>query len=73
MAFTFPVFTPDFCHTLLEELENYENTDLPKGRPNTMNRGGVREGAEEEGGREQRRREEESRGEGGREQGMKKK
>jgi hypothetical protein len=25
----------------VEELDNFEKSDLPKGRPNTMNRGGV--------------------------------
>ncbi|KAM4808619.1 2-oxoglutarate and iron-dependent oxygenase domain-containing protein 2 [Rhinophrynus dorsalis] len=36
-----PVFAPDFCRDLLEELENFERSDLPKGRPNTMNNYGV--------------------------------
>ncbi len=41
-TYSFPVFTPNFCGTLVEELKHFELTDLPKGRPNTMNRGGVR-------------------------------
>ncbi|XP_060049194.1 2-oxoglutarate and iron-dependent oxygenase domain-containing protein 2 isoform X3 [Erinaceus europaeus] len=36
-----PVFTVPFCQALLEELENFERSDLPKGRPNTMNNYGV--------------------------------
>lgn len=40
-VFSLPVFTPDFCEKLMEELENFEASDLPKGRPNTMNKGGV--------------------------------
>ncbi len=36
-----PVFTKAFCAQLMEELEHFEKTTLPKGRPNTMNRGGV--------------------------------
>ncbi|XP_030915385.1 2-oxoglutarate and iron-dependent oxygenase domain-containing protein 2, partial [Geospiza fortis] len=36
-----PVFTEQFCQALLEELENFEQSDMPKGRPNTMNNYGV--------------------------------
>ncbi|CAH2295790.1 2-oxoglutarate and iron-dependent oxygenase domain-containing 2 isoform X1 [Pelobates cultripes] len=36
-----PVFVPEFCRDLVEELENFERSDLPKGRPNTMNNHGV--------------------------------
>ncbi|KAM5312867.1 2-oxoglutarate and iron-dependent oxygenase domain-containing protein 2 isoform 1-T1 [Glossophaga mutica] len=36
-----PVFTAPFCQALLEELEHFEQSDLPKGRPNTMNNYGV--------------------------------
>ncbi|VCX13071.1 unnamed protein product [Gulo gulo] len=36
-----PVFTAAFCHALLEELEHFEQSDMPKGRPNTMNNYGV--------------------------------
>ncbi|XP_006865438.1 PREDICTED: 2-oxoglutarate and iron-dependent oxygenase domain-containing protein 2 [Chrysochloris asiatica] len=36
-----PVFTAAFCQTLLAELEHFEQSDLPKGRPNTMNNHGV--------------------------------
>lgn len=38
-----PVFTAAFCQALLEELEHFEQSDMPKGRPNTMNNYGVRE------------------------------
>lgn len=36
-----PVFSAKFCQTLLEELEHFEQSDMPKGRPNTMNNHGV--------------------------------
>ncbi|NWX38549.1 OGFD2 protein, partial [Notiomystis cincta] len=36
-----PVFTPEFCQAFVEELENFEQSDMPKGRPNTMNNYGV--------------------------------
>uniref|UniRef100_A0A8C3WXY2 2-oxoglutarate and iron dependent oxygenase domain containing 2 n=1 Tax=Catagonus wagneri TaxID=51154 RepID=A0A8C3WXY2_9CETA len=36
-----PVFTASFCQALLQELEHFEQSDLPKGRPNTMNNYGV--------------------------------
>ncbi|NXP21056.1 OGFD2 protein, partial [Scytalopus superciliaris] len=36
-----PVFTEEFCKTFVEELENFEQSDMPKGRPNTMNNYGV--------------------------------
>ncbi|XP_045152775.1 2-oxoglutarate and iron-dependent oxygenase domain-containing protein 2 isoform X4 [Echinops telfairi] len=35
-----PVFTAAFCGALLEELGHFEQSDLPKGRPNTMNNHG---------------------------------
>ncbi|XP_077015811.1 2-oxoglutarate and iron-dependent oxygenase domain-containing protein 2 isoform X2 [Tamandua tetradactyla] len=36
-VFRVPVFTGPFCRALLEELEHFEHSDMPKGRPNTMN------------------------------------
>uniref|UniRef100_H0XEB6 2-oxoglutarate and iron dependent oxygenase domain containing 2 n=2 Tax=Otolemur garnettii TaxID=30611 RepID=H0XEB6_OTOGA len=36
-----PVFTALFCQALLEELDHFEQSDMPKGRPNTMNNYGV--------------------------------
>ncbi|NXK94921.1 OGFD2 protein, partial [Formicarius rufipectus] len=36
-----PVFTEEFCQTFVEELENFEQSDMPKGRPNSMNNYGV--------------------------------
>lgn len=36
------VFSRDFCRKLLLELDHFNNTLLPKGRPNTMNKSGVR-------------------------------
>lgn len=38
-----PVFSAEFCQALLEELEHFEQSDMPKGRPNTMNNHGVGE------------------------------
>ncbi|XP_059850547.1 2-oxoglutarate and iron-dependent oxygenase domain-containing protein 2 [Hypanus sabinus] len=40
-VYSFPVFTVEFCSQLMEELENFERSDMPKGRPNTMNNYGV--------------------------------
>lgn len=37
------MFSAEFCQTLLEELEHFERSDMPKGRPNTMNHYGVGE------------------------------
>ncbi|NWT78470.1 OGFD2 protein, partial [Lanius ludovicianus] len=36
-----PVFTEEFCQVFVDELENFEQSDMPKGRPNTMNNYGV--------------------------------
>ncbi|KAF3820617.1 hypothetical protein GH733_005162 [Mirounga leonina] len=38
---TVSVLTAPFCQALLEELEHFEQSDMPKGRPNTMNNYGV--------------------------------
>ncbi|XP_007906038.2 2-oxoglutarate and iron-dependent oxygenase domain-containing protein 2 [Callorhinchus milii] len=40
-VYSFPVFTDEFCGRLIEELEHFESSDMPKGRPNTMNNYGV--------------------------------
>lgn len=40
-VYRLPVFTRDFCRDLVEELEHFESSDAPKGRPNTMNNYGV--------------------------------
>lgn len=40
-VFSFPVLTGAFCDLLMEELEHFEQSEVPKGRPNTMNKGGV--------------------------------
>ncbi|XP_076434968.1 2-oxoglutarate and iron-dependent oxygenase domain-containing protein 2-like isoform X2 [Babylonia areolata] len=40
-VYTFPVFTEQYCQLLLEELSHIEQSDCPKGRPNTMNQYGV--------------------------------
>uniref|UniRef100_A0A8D0H773 2-oxoglutarate and iron dependent oxygenase domain containing 2 n=1 Tax=Sphenodon punctatus TaxID=8508 RepID=A0A8D0H773_SPHPU len=36
-----PIFTHEFCRVFIEELENFERSEMPKGRPNTMNNYGV--------------------------------
>ncbi|KAK4315246.1 hypothetical protein Pmani_013519 [Petrolisthes manimaculis] len=40
--YSFPVFTPEFCEALVEELANYEQSPLPKASPNTMNSYGIK-------------------------------
>ncbi|XP_069789649.1 2-oxoglutarate and iron-dependent oxygenase domain-containing protein 2 isoform X3 [Narcine bancroftii] len=40
-VYSFPVFTWEFCSQLVAELENFEQSEMPKGRPNTMNNYGV--------------------------------
>lgn len=39
--FSFPIFTQEFCDLLLEELNYFERSDLPKGRPNSMSNSGI--------------------------------
>ncbi len=41
-VYRFPVFEKSFCEELVEELEHFEQSSAPKGRPNTMNHYGVR-------------------------------
>ncbi|KAL8597404.1 hypothetical protein ACOMHN_022313 [Nucella lapillus] len=40
-VYTLPVFTAEYCQRLVEELEHIEQSDCPKGRPNTMSPCGV--------------------------------
>ncbi|XP_043096116.1 2-oxoglutarate and iron-dependent oxygenase domain-containing protein 2 isoform X2 [Puntigrus tetrazona] len=40
-VFRFPVLRKEFCKDFIEELEHFEESDAPKGRPNTMNNYGV--------------------------------
>ncbi|XP_048848987.1 2-oxoglutarate and iron-dependent oxygenase domain-containing protein 2 isoform X1 [Brienomyrus brachyistius] len=40
-VYRFPVFRKEFCRMLIEELENFERSEAPKGRPNTMNNYGI--------------------------------
>ncbi|XP_041038470.1 2-oxoglutarate and iron-dependent oxygenase domain-containing protein 2 isoform X2 [Carcharodon carcharias] len=40
-VYSIPVFTEEFCSQLIGELENFEQSNMPKGRPNTMNNYGV--------------------------------
>lgn len=44
------MFTASFCRALLDELEHFECSNLPKGRPNTMNNYGVGEASAGAGG-----------------------
>jgi len=39
--YSFPIFTKEFCQKLLEEVKHFEESPLPKERPNTMNKYGV--------------------------------
>jgi len=36
------VFSKSFCSQFIKELKHFEESDVPKGRPNTMNNTGVR-------------------------------
>lgn len=40
-VYRFPVFEKSFCEELVEELQHFEESSAPKGRPNTMNHYGV--------------------------------
>ncbi|KAJ8263596.1 hypothetical protein COCON_G00160530 [Conger conger] len=40
-VYRFPVFSRKFCEELIEELEHFEQSQAPKGRPNTMNNYGI--------------------------------
>ncbi|XP_054467492.1 2-oxoglutarate and iron-dependent oxygenase domain-containing protein 2 [Anoplopoma fimbria] len=40
-VYRFPVFEKSFCEELVEELEHFEKSSAPKGRPNTMNHYGI--------------------------------
>ncbi|XP_006813813.2 2-oxoglutarate and iron-dependent oxygenase domain-containing protein 2-like [Saccoglossus kowalevskii] len=40
-VFSFQIFTKTFCKEFMEEITCFESTNLPKGRPNTMNNYGV--------------------------------
>jgi len=39
--YQFPVFTNDFCEKLIEEIDNFNESPMPKSRPNTMNNYGM--------------------------------
>ncbi|XP_060594013.1 2-oxoglutarate and iron-dependent oxygenase domain-containing protein 2-like [Ruditapes philippinarum] len=40
-SYVIPVFTDEFCKLFLEEVHHFEQSDAPKGRPNTMIKYGV--------------------------------
>lgn len=40
-VYHFPVFEKSFCEQLVEEMEHFEQSSAPKGRPNTMNHYGI--------------------------------
>ncbi|XP_014874869.1 2-oxoglutarate and iron-dependent oxygenase domain-containing protein 2 [Poecilia latipinna] len=40
-VYRLPVFEKSFCEQLVEELEHFEESTAPKGRPNTMNHYGI--------------------------------
>ena len=37
-----PMFNEQFCEEFIEEINHFESSPAPKGRPNTMNNYGVR-------------------------------
>ena len=39
--YSFELFTPALCALMLDEIDGFEATDLPRRRPNTMNRAGL--------------------------------
>jgi len=39
--FSFPVFSDKFCERLVKEVDNFQVSDCPKGRPNSMNNYGT--------------------------------
>jgi hypothetical protein len=39
--YAFDLFTPEFCSLLVTEVDSFEATELPRRRPNTMNRLGL--------------------------------
>ncbi|KAJ1463252.1 hypothetical protein M885DRAFT_475339 [Pelagophyceae sp. CCMP2097] len=39
--YAFDLFTAEFCSLLLAEVDSFEATDLPRRRPNTMNKAGL--------------------------------
>ncbi|KAJ8286158.1 hypothetical protein GJAV_G00035180 [Gymnothorax javanicus] len=40
-VYRFPFFSEKFCKELIEELEHFEQSGAPRGRPNTMNNYGI--------------------------------
>eukprot|EP00794_Sanderia_malayensis_P014133 gene14133-15610_t len=40
-CYSFQVFTNEFCDKLIEEIESFEKSGLPIGKPNTMNNYGI--------------------------------
>lgn len=40
-VYKFPVFTPDACRLIMDELKAYEDAPVPKSRPNSMNNYGA--------------------------------
>ncbi|KAL5016523.1 hypothetical protein ScPMuIL_006112 [Solemya velum] len=40
-VYSLPVFTEQFCKEFVEEISHFEESEFPKGRPNTMNKYGV--------------------------------
>ena len=39
--YSLPLFSPQFCTMIMDEVDNYATTDLPKKRPNSMNNYGL--------------------------------
>ena len=41
-VFSFPIFNFEFCAKFIAEINHFNQTSMPKGRPNSMNNYGVR-------------------------------
>lgn len=40
-TFSFQLFTTKYCQQLIEEIDHFNKSNVPKGRPNSMNNYGV--------------------------------
>jgi len=41
-VYSFPMFSAKFCNALVAEMKQFSESDMPKGKPNSMNNYGVR-------------------------------
>ena len=40
-VYSFPLFRADFCEKFCEELNHFQRSSMPRGKPNSMNNYGV--------------------------------